>query len=139
MKKRNLEEIEVGQIVKWFKMQYPNQQHLFKVNYDRGTDIKQAVLQMSMNIRISDYPDIFLAIPKKEGNRIYCGLYIEMKRTGLTVLNKRTKAIKKDKHLQGQNKFLNELNDLGYFAVFGLGFENTKQLIINYMNLEKLK
>lgn len=138
---KQTEEQELQQIVNWFKMQYPQYANIFKVNYDRyEKDIHKAVLQKRLNVKIDGHPDTQLYLPRKDkAGRVYHGLFIEFKRTGITILTKKTKSVKKNKHIESQNAYLNKLNDLGYFAVFGLGFERTKEIIINYIKLEEVK
>jgi len=133
---KSTEEQELQQIVNWFKLQYPN--YIIKTNYDHfKSSVWHAKRLNSLNTQIKGYPDIFIPIIRKSAlNRIYGGLYIEFKRTGETILNK-SQGLKTE-HLKSQNSMLNKLNDLGYFAVFGLGFHRTKEIIENYINLEKI-
>ena len=41
--------------------------------------------------------------------------------------------LKKDEHLQGQQNTINQLNELGYFATFAVGFDEAREIIDNYM------
>jgi hypothetical protein len=61
----------------------------------------------------------------------YAGLMIELKKEG-------TRIYKKDGsfasgHIEEQAKMLALLGAKGYKAVFGVGFENTKEIIDNYL------
>ena len=134
---KTTEESELRMLVKWFCMQYPNS--IIKTNYDHfKSSVYHAKRLNDLHTQIKGYPDIFISeVRMTKFGDVYGGLFIEFKRTGETILNKK-QGLKTD-HLKSQNSMLQKLNDLGYFAVFGLGFENTKEIIINYMNLEKLK
>jgi hypothetical protein len=62
-------------------------------------------------------PDIFLPCP----NPIHMGLFIEMKRQ------------KGGRISEEQSRWIAELNKSGYRAVVAYGFEDAKQIILNYL------
>jgi hypothetical protein len=62
----------------------------------------------------------------------YCGLAIELK-TDKGDPFKKDGTIKKNVHLQEQNDWLNYLEDHGWRAVFGIGYENCKDIIDEYI------
>jgi len=131
------EEQELRMLVKWFCMQYPNS--IIKTNYDHFKSSTHHAKRLNeLHTQIKGHPDIQIYEPRiNENGKIYNSLFIEFKRTGVKILNKKQEL--KDEHIKSQSAFLQKLYDKGFYAVFGLGFENTKQIIINYMNLEKLK
>jgi hypothetical protein len=130
---KQTEESELLQVVKWFELQYPNE--IFKSNYDHfKSSIYHAKRQKDLHTQLKGYPDIF--IPKMKQNEtgsVYGGLFIEFKRSGTKILTKQQKYA--SPHLLEQSKFLTKLCNLGYYAVFGVGFEDTIKIINNYMNL----
>lgn len=71
------------------------------------------------------YPDLFLPIAKKD----FHGLFIELKRDENKALN-----IKKGVLSKEQKQWINDLNKQGYLAVVCYGFENTKNVILNYLH-----
>jgi hypothetical protein len=124
------EDSELLQLVKWFELQYPNESKYLKVNYDRYEPKPHiAKLQKDMHIRLDNWPDIQLPIPKG----IYLGMFIEFKRTGTKILTKKQKYY--SPHLKSQSQYLTDLCNSGYYAVFGVGFDDTIKIINNYMNL----
>ena len=133
---KSTEEQELQQIVNWFKLQYPN--YIIKTNYDHfKSSVWHAKRLNALNTQIKGYPDIFIPIIRKNATGgVYGGLYIEFKRTGEKILNK-SQGLKTD-HLKNQNAMLQKLYDSGYYATFGLGFENTKEIINNYINMEEV-
>lgn len=134
---KQTEEQELLQVVKYFKIAYPNL--IIKTNYDHfKSSVWHAKRLNALNTQIKGYPDIFIPLLRKNATGgVYGGLFIEFKRTGEKILNK-SQALKTE-HLKNQNSIIQKLNDLGYFATFGLGFENTKTIIKNYINLEQVK
>ena len=64
--------------------------------------------------------DLFLAVPSEH----YFGLWVEMKPCGAT-----RSSIRPD-----QRKFLQLMNDMGYYATMCAGFENAKRVICQYLD-----
>lgn len=134
---KQTEESELLQVVKWFELQYPNE--ILKCNYDHfKSSIFHAKRQKDLHTQLKGYPDIF--IPKMKKNAIdgvYGGLFIEFKRSETKILTKQQKYA--TPHLEQQSKFLSKLCNLGYYAVFGVGFDDTIKIIKDYMNLGDYK
>lgn len=107
----------------WIKMQYPD----VIFNVDTSGDFKtiQSALLNKRMRSSSKMPDLFIS----EARGGYFGLYIELK-TG-SVLNK--KGQYKNEHLEKQAEMLDALNERGYMACFGVGFEATANIIKMYM------
>lgn len=63
---------------------------------------------------------------------IYCGLFIELKKEGTTIYKKNGELVANE-HIREQASILEELRQRGYKAEFGIGFENTKEIIDDYM------
>ena len=70
-------------------------------------------------------PDLLILEP----NQKYNGLFIELK---VESPFKKNGELKSNKHLEAQQKSIEELNKKGYYACFSWGFENTIDLIRNY-------
>lgn len=73
-------------------------------------------------------PDLIILEPRGG----YAGLLIELK---VESPFKKDGTLKKNKHLEGQLKSINDLKKKGYYASFSWGFEMTKTIIDNYMEL----
>ena len=71
-------------------------------------------------------PDLLILEP----NQKYNGLFIELK---VESPFKKNGELKSNKHLEAQQKSIEELNKKGYYACFSWGFENTIDLIRNYL------
>lgn len=66
----------------------------------------------------------------------FFGLKIELKATGKSPY-KKDGTLKKDIHLETQQKILKKLSKKGYLATFCTGFDEAKEVIDFYMNLPK--
>ena len=71
-------------------------------------------------------PDIIILEPRGK----YHGLFIELK---ITTPFKKDGTIKKNEHLEGQLKTIDELEAKGYSAFFAVGFDEAKFLIDRYL------
>lgn len=72
-------------------------------------------------------PDLIIFYPSKE----YKALFIELK---IKSPFKKNGEIYKDEHLEGQQRSINDLSNLGYYATFSVGYEQTIQIIEDYLN-----
>ncbi len=73
-------------------------------------------------------PDMIFLEPRGK----FRGLIIEFKPTGFNPYRQDGK-MKADERVQGQAKTLKMLNEKGYCAVFGLGFDNSQKILDAYM------
>ena len=74
------------------------------------------------------YPDVFIAHPTGD----YSGLMIEIKKDSGEVLTKKL-GIRNTKHIQEQHAVLKQLNDRGYYAMFGCGIDECMMIVDAYM------
>lgn len=104
------------------------------------------------------YPDV-IAISESSGIRVSKGLAMKLKRLrskgthldiyclkpvgkyhGLVIelkaknIYKKNGELLKDEHLYDQQKTIDALNKLGYYAAFAVGFQEAKNLIDDYLN-----
>ena len=75
-------------------------------------------------------PDMIILKPNGE----YHGLILELKSEDSSPYLK-DGSLSKGQHIQEQNQTLTELLNIGYYAVFAVGFDNAKKIIDDYMNL----
>lgn len=73
------------------------------------------------------FPDLVIYEPKND----FCGLFLELKREGTKVYNK--KFVGATPHIEEQIQMLEKLNDKGYAACFAVGFDEAKKIIDNYL------
>lgn len=115
------------QVAYYLRLQYPDV--IFHSDYGSGVRLTryQANVQRKQNGGRRAYPDMFIAkMMNGKG-----GLFIELKKEG-------TKLKKKDgtwltSHLAEQAEMLEMLKMEGYEAYFGVGFDETKEIIDNYL------
>lgn len=132
-KKRNYgyEEFKLCQRISYYlDLEYPHV--LFHFDFGTGTKltIGQAVKQKTLNPH-RGYPDLFILEPK----RGFYGLFIEVKQDGEELFKKHYLCEYKSEHLQEQAEYMRKLRVKGYKAEFGVGYENCKKIIDEYLKL----
>lgn len=115
-------------IARYLRVQYPDV--IFRSDYGAGLrmTINQARRQRAQNGFIRGYPDLFIA----EMRNGYGGLYIELKTEKARTFLKDGKT-PATPHIKEQAQMLEKLEKKGYKAVFGIGFEQTKKIIDDYL------
>ena len=89
-----------------------------------GTAVQMKALRSGRAI-----PDLIILQP----NNLFNGLLIEIKVKVSDVYLKDLKTIKTNEHIKEQEIMLKRLSDLGYCATFGIGFDNCKKIIDDYL------
>jgi hypothetical protein len=115
-------------ITNYLGYQYPDL--IFRFDFAAGLWLNKfhAMLHSKLN-PIRGFPDLFIAYK----NLKYNGLFIEIK-TEKSSPFKKNGELRNGDHLIEQQMVLNKLNDQGYYSVFGIGFDNCKKIIDDYMN-----
>jgi hypothetical protein len=114
------------QVTMYLKLAYPSV--MYKV--DLESDIKLNAMQGARNKKLQcgrGWPDLFIAHPSKG----FHGLFIELKATEIYL--KDGKTLRSNEHLKEQNEVLWQLTRHGYKAVFGVGFDQTRKIIDEYL------
>jgi len=120
------------QLSEYMSFQHPKA--LFK--FDTGSGARVTIGTARINKRINPYngyPDLFIAEPRG----LYHGLFIEIKtstpfkKDGFTLL-----STGKRNHLENQANVLKMLRHKGYFARFGVGFDECVAIIDNYLKIK---
>lgn len=135
--KYNSEHNLYEQIARYLQLQYPNVIYRFDV----GADLKLTMGQAAKHKRLHPergYPDLFIAesstniwnSPVREWG-LHFGLYIEIKKDG-EKLNKKDGSWRTS-HIAEQAGMLENLRARGYRAEFGVGFDECKQIIDEYL------
>ena len=156
--KYNSEHNLYEQIARYLQLQYPDVIYRF----DIAADLKLTMGQAAKHKRLHPergYPDLFIAKLKEIKVKTALGggyslveiktlggLYVEIKKDGTKlkrdkdakkILKGDTKIRKKgdwwDKHVEEQAGMLENLRARGYRAEFGVGFEECKQIIDEYI------
>ena len=108
-------------------------------HYDlSGLNLSMAQAGMSKVIQGGrGWCDLFIAEARKDiNNFIYHGLFIEIKKTGTRIHKMNGECT--TPHIAEQKEMMLRLRAKGYFADFGIGFDDCKRLIDNYFELDKL-
>lgn len=121
------EKILHTQICKYLDMQYPN---LIYTSDMSGMRVSIGLRVEMQRKRTKSWviPDLLILHPNNE----FKGLFLELK-LSLSDVWKKDGKLKKSEHLEAQEKSLNRLQELGYQALFGCGFDHTKNIIDSYL------
>lgn len=109
----------------YLKLQYPNVVFM-STGIGIGLTIPQAIRNKAIQKPNFACPDIAIYQP----NFYHHGLFIELKVK--SPFKKNGELLKSD-HLEGQQRTIDELNKLGYFATFAVGFDEFKRIVDSYM------
>lgn len=124
------QELQIA-ICKYLKMQYPK---VIFLSESSGLRVSIGQAKMLKRMRSFDaLPDMFIALPSGK----YHGMFIELKTKEASPYLK-DGSLSKDKHIQEQLQALKKLHELGYAAVFGVGFDDTRKKIDDYISLPKI-
>lgn len=116
-------------IATYLKLQYPGTIFRFDM---AGLNLSMAQAGMNKAIQFGKaYPDLHILKGKQTENGYSNGLFLELKKEGAK-LKKRNGEWVND-HIKEQAEMLELLNRSGYSAHFGIGFNETKELIDNYL------
>lgn len=99
--------------------------------FDLAADMKLTPGQAAKHKKLHPergYPDLFIAQPVKGEH----GLYLELKAEGNSPYRK-DGTLKKDEHLEEQQRMLRRLRELGYRAEFATGFVQARKIIEDYL------
>lgn len=137
IQKYNSEHNLYEQIARYLQQQYPDVIYRFDV----GADLKLTMGQAAKHKRLHPkrgYPDLFIAEPSTNiwNNPVrewglHFGLYVEIKKDG-EKLNKKDGSWRTP-HIAEQAGMLEKLRARGYRAEFGVGFDECKQIIDEYL------
>lgn len=117
------------QITDWLRLQHPD----IPFRSDLG-GIRLPISLAKKAKRIQKgpgWPDLFLPIPRAH----YHGMFTELKYSRGEVYTKKGE-MRQEEHILTQAAILKQLCDLGYYAVWGFGFDETIELIGGYLRLK---
>lgn len=124
MRRMQIEKQEQELLVRWFKLQYPSLL-MFAIPNGGSRHIVEAKSLVLSGVT-SGVPDLMLA----KGVNGLNGLFIELKRP--KVKGKPNPVVSKQ-----QKEVIVHLIEAGYAAEVCYGFEQAKEVIVNYLNKEK--
>jgi hypothetical protein len=126
------------QVADYIRLRYPKV--LFHSDFGSGIKLTmgQAIKQKRQNGGRRAWPDMFIAEPVHKNMAgagtlgINCyGLFIELKKDGTRLRKKNGDWA--TEHIKEQEELLEELEGLGYKAVFAVGFDEAKKVIDEYL------
>jgi VRR-NUC domain len=123
--KRNLiatEEQEQIALMNWAKFHPICKEYLIHIPNERKCSPQYGLKLKSLGVK-KGISDLFLAYPKFR----YAGLWIELKKRKLSTVTK------------SQKEWIDKMNNLGYKAVVCYGWEEAKEVIDDYLNLDVFK
>lgn len=115
------------QVCKFLDIQFPKALYLSDTVASVKLTAPQQIRNKSIQKEGFKCPDLLILEPV--GN--FKGLFIELK---TETPFKKNGEIKKNEHLEGQLKTINELKERGYHATFSWGFDMTIKIISDYFN-----
>lgn len=117
------------QIATYLKAQYPDV--LFRFD-QAGLNLSKTQAGMNKAIQHSKgFPDLMIF----EKRACFGGLFIELKAEGAKLFKRDGESAAE--HIKEQVEWHNNLVSKGYASSFGVGFDETKKLIDDYLNLKK--
>lgn len=119
------------QVCQYISLAYPHV--IYRSDFASGLHLTmhQAMIHKSLQSGRA-WVDLFVYKP----SRGYCGLALEIKRPGTVIYlsrGPRKGQLTSDPHIREQAQMLQELNNLGYFARFGVGFDQCRRIIDWYL------
>ena len=115
----------------WLDLQFPTALYMSDTVASLKLTKRQAVRNKAIQKDGFKTPDLLIFEPRGK----YKGLFIELKVKSPYKLNG---ELLKNKHLEGQQKTINDLIKRGYYATFSTGFDETIEIIKKYMNIRWL-
>lgn len=130
-KARSEEKIQLA-VCKYLKIKYPNV--IFMCDLASGLKMtlwmgaRHKIMRSSRGL-----PDLFIAHPRPnpETNRLYNGLFLELKKDGTRIVKRNGQPA--SQHIGEQMVVLSELRKVGYSAQFACGYKEAIKIIDEYM------
>ena len=125
---KHLEFILQKSVCRHLEKEYP--EILFLSDTIGNVKLTESQASRNKQIQKEDFkcPDLLILEP----NKLYKGLFIELKKESPYKKNGELYA---NKHLQAQQKSMNDLIKKGYYCCFAWDYEQIKHLIKSYINL----
>lgn len=118
------EKIQI-ELFKYLSRQYP---HVMAISEPSGLRVSMGLARKLKKLRSAHtHADIYILQPSGK----YHGLVIELKAKNIY---KKDGTLFKDDHLADQQRTLDSLNKLGYYATFAVGLDEAIEVLDNYMN-----
>ena len=114
-------------VCQYIRNKYPNV--IFRSDFSSGMKMSIGMARRHKALQSSRaFPDLFIIEPRKG----FSGMFIELKTKDNAVF-KLDGEIRNNKHHKEQYEMLVELENRGYYAVFGQGYKDTIDKIDQYL------
>jgi hypothetical protein len=114
-------------VCKYLQIKYPNVLFFSDTIANVKLNVYQGARNKSIQKNGFKMPDLVILQP----NYYHAGLLIELK---IKSPYKKNGELLANEHLQGQQRSMDELNKLGYKALFSVGYDQTIEIIDEYMS-----
>ena len=114
-------------VCKYLQIKYPNVLFFSDTIANVKLNVYQGARNKSIQKNGFKMPDLVILQP----NYYHAGLLIELK---IKSPYKQNGELLANEHLQGQQRSMDELNKLGYKALFSVGYDQTIEIIDEYMS-----
>jgi hypothetical protein len=127
-KRKHEEDSLQAQVIRYLATQYPEAMVYTNPMSGMKLSLSQAARIKRLGHR-AGFPDIMIFEPRW----IWRGLFIELKKEGESPY-KLDGTLRKNEHLERQERIIRALQDRGYQATFAVGFYAAVMVIDGYMN-----
>ena len=112
----------------YIRIKYPKV--IFHSDFGSGAKLTvgQARKQKRQNAGMRGFPDLQICQPIDRWN----GFFLEIKKEGVCVVLKNGKLTSRE-HIREQASMIERLRSVGYWADFGIGYEDCRQKVDAYM------
>jgi hypothetical protein len=119
------------QVCRYLRLKYP--EAVFRSDYASGLHLTENQGRIHKSLQSGRaWPDLFIYNPTVHNTKHYCGLAIELKKEGTSVILKtgpRKGKLSTNPHIQEQAAVLKQLIHLGYYANFAVGIDEAMKII----------
>lgn len=130
MSKQQPEYILQRQVCNYLRNQYKDVLFMSDNVASLKLSLAQAVRNKAIQKPFFKTPDLIIFQPRNN----YSGMFLELKVESPYLKDGRAP---KSEHISGQEKTINDLRKLGYYAAFGVGFEDCKKQIDEYLKIKQ--
>lgn len=115
-------------LAQYIAMKYPTA--MFHSDFGSGANLRwgQAIKQKRQNAGRRGFPDLQICEPIDGWH----GFFLEIKKEGIRII-KRNGQLVADNHVWEQATMIEMLRDRGYWADFGIGFDDCREKVDAYM------
>lgn len=117
------------QVCQYLNYRYPKVLYMSDTVASVKLTMQQSVRNKSIQKRFFKTPDLIIFQP----TILHFGMFLELKIESPFL---KDGVSPKSEHISGQQKTINDLRSLGYYANFGVGFDDCKKQIDEYLKFQ---